>query len=426
MPMIAVALVVSGVTLGTVAVVAGVTKFCRECNVGNLWGRLTGRLTEEDKKILVKSEFQAAYQVTQNTEIPVNETGQFIQYENLFVKAEQAISAAAQESRMPPPSVAPDVLNHNNAHADARDLADEDAIMRKLVRCYSSESLTSVTSESSVQENICSTAGQIEVIIEYSSEPSRLIVTVVQARDLRPLPEGAALSDTYVTLYLDPDNDVKGQTKIYRRSFSPVYNERFSMRVRWEDLSRRTLRLTVMNYDRHTRHEEIGEAELLLGDIEFQHGPFNTWLNLHDCNEKPENLGDILFSLSYLPTAERLTVVIVKARGLKWSDNKKSGDPFVKVYLLQNGKKLSKKKTSMKRSETCPIFNEAMMFSVPSNILEKVTLRITVAEVGMAGKTPSVGHVLIGANSKGSSLSHWNQMLISLRKPVAMWHSLRK
>lgn len=63
MPLIAVALVVSGVTLGTVAVVAGVTKYCRDCNIGNLWGRLTGRLTDDEKKILVKSDFQAAYQV---------------------------------------------------------------------------------------------------------------------------------------------------------------------------------------------------------------------------------------------------------------------------------------------------------------------------------------------------------------------------
>ncbi|XP_071498361.1 synaptotagmin-12-like [Diadema antillarum] len=424
MPVIAVALVVSGVTLGAVAVVAGLAKYCKECDFGKVWGRLTGRLTDDEKLILIRTEYQAAYQVTQNTEIPVNETGQFIQYENLFVKAEQAISAAAQESRLPQPTSAPEVLNHHNA--DSRDLVDEDAIMRKLVRCYSSESLTSVTSESSVQENLFTSVGQIEVILEYSTEPSRLIVTVVQARDLRPSPEGAALSDTYVTLYLHPDNDVKGQTKIYRRSFNPVYNERFSMRVRWEDLPRRTLRMTVMNYDRHSRHEEIGEAELHLADIEWLHGPFNTWLNLNDAHEKPENLGDIMFSLSYLPTAERLTVVIVKARGLKWIDNKKSGDPFVKVYLLQSGKKISKKKTSTKRSETCPIFNEAMMFSVPSNILEKVTLRITVAESGAGGKIPSVGHVLIGANSRGTALSHWNQMLVSLRKPVAMWHPLRK
>ena len=59
--------------------------------------------------------------------------------------------------------------------------------------------------------------------------------------------------------------------------------------------------------------------------------------------------------------------------------------------------------------------------------LQKVTLRITVAEnTTGSGKTPSIGHVLIGPNSKGAPLAHWNQMMMSLRKPVAMWHPLRK
>lgn len=38
-----------------------------------------------------------------------------------------------------------------------------------------------------------------------------------------------------------------------------------------------------------------------------------------------------MLSLSYLPTAERLTVVIVKARNLMFPNQKDSGDPFVKV-----------------------------------------------------------------------------------------------
>ena len=37
--------------------------------------------------------------------------------------------------------------------------------------------------------------------------------------------------------------------------------------------------------------------------------------------QKPTEYGDIMFSLSYLPTAERLTIVIVKARNLKWADS---------------------------------------------------------------------------------------------------------
>lgn len=33
-------------------------------------------------------------------------------------------------------------------------------------------------------------------------------------------------------------------------------------------------------------------------------------------------MGEILLSLSYLPTAERLTVVVVKAKNLVWTNDK--------------------------------------------------------------------------------------------------------
>lgn len=50
-------------------------------------------------------------------------------------------------------------------------------------------------------------------------------------------------------------------------------------------------------------------------------------------------------------------------------------DPFVKVYLLQEGRKISKKKTSIKRDDTNPIFNEAMIFSVPAIVLQVTNIR---------------------------------------------------
>lgn len=53
-------------------------------------------------------------------------------------------------------------------------------------------------------------------------------------------------------------------------------------------------------------------------------------------------------------------------------------------------------------------------------------LRVTVADFQGVGKTPAVGHVFVGPYCKGKSLSHWNQMMSSLRKPVAMWHPLRR
>lgn len=47
--------------------------------------------------------------------------------------------------------------------------------------------------------------------------------------------------------------------------------------------------------------------------------------------QRGTEFGELMFSLSYLPTAERLTAVVVKARNLKFQNDKTVGDSFVKV-----------------------------------------------------------------------------------------------
>ena len=66
------------------------------------------------------------------------------------------------------------------------------------------------------------------------------------------------------------------------------------------------------------------------------------------------------------------------------------------------------------------------MITICFSFFQNVQLRITVAELLPDNRTPSLGHVIVGASTSGTELSHWNQMMTSLRKPVAMWHYLRK
>lgn len=66
--------------------------------------------------------------------------------------------------------------------------------------------------------------------------------------------------------------------------------------------------------------------------------PITTWLSLSDSKHNNSIWGELMFSISYLPTAERLTVVVVKARNLKLPDNSDTNcslqNVFVKVVIL--------------------------------------------------------------------------------------------
>lgn len=72
----------------------------------------------------------------------------------------------------------------------------------------------------------------------------------------------------------------------------------------------------------------LGEASLRLG--ETPRPSATTWLPLTGPTFPTPRIGELMFSLSYLPTAERLTLVVVKARNLQGAGTV-PGDFFVKV-----------------------------------------------------------------------------------------------
>ncbi|XP_030745465.1 synaptotagmin-12 [Sitophilus oryzae] len=302
---------------------------------------------------------------------------------------------------------------------------ETDVISDNLKRALSCDSVCSDTSVALGDLEDLNVSGYLCIGLEYDSESWDFIVNVLEAKNLSGVAIVDGFMDTYVRVSLLPDKEATIQTKVYRSTSSPSYKERFLFSLNPREQMQRALcfQLYATDYQSHTL---IGEGELRLTDVSLRQ-PVTTWVTLTDTGQRGTEFGEIMFSLSYLPTAERLTVVVVKARNLKFQPGS-SGEVFVKVYLMVQNKKINKKKTSTKKGEHCPIFNEAMMFSVPVHALNTIQMRLTVAEVSSEDNSKAIplGHVIVGGQATGRPLSHWNQMLIALRKPVAMWHTLRK
>uniref|UniRef100_A0A3P8UGY7 Synaptotagmin 8 n=1 Tax=Cynoglossus semilaevis TaxID=244447 RepID=A0A3P8UGY7_CYNSE len=137
-----------------------------------------------------------------------------------------------------------------------------------------------------------------------------------------------------------------------------------------------------------------------------------------------EELGDICFSLRYVPTAGKLTVIILEARNLKSMDVGGYSDPYVKVQLALDKRKWKKRKTSIKKKTVNPYYNESFTFDVSFEQIQRVHLVISVWDHDKVTKNDAMGKIFLGCDASGNQLRHWADMLSNPRRPVAQWHSL--
>jgi len=66
-------------------------------------------------------------------------------------------------------------------------------------------------------------------------------------------------------------------------------------------------------------------------------------------------------------------------------------DPYVKVWLIQNGRRVEKKKTSVLKRTLNPKFEETLMFNVPINQVRHTSLQVQVMDFDRVGCNDEIG-----------------------------------
>ncbi|XP_078000610.1 synaptotagmin-6-like [Glandiceps talaboti] len=269
--------------------------------------------------------------------------------------------------------------------------------------------------------------GRIHFTLKYDTQFEALIVNIISGEDL-PAKDFSGTSDPYVKLYLLPDRKRKFQTKVHRKNLNPLFDEKFSFNVPYSELPERSLQLSIYDFDRFSRHDSIGQIVVknlleksdLTTETEF-------WMDIQkNSHEDKVDLGELMFSLCYLPTAGRLTLTVIKARNLKAMDITGASDPYVKISLMCQGKRLKKKKTTVKKNTLNPVYNEAIVFDVPPEHMDMITLLIAVVDYDRVGHSELIGVCEVGPNSPGLGGDHWNDMITQPRRPIAQWHQLQE
>uniref|UniRef100_A0AAR5QK66 C2 domain-containing protein n=1 Tax=Dendroctonus ponderosae TaxID=77166 RepID=A0AAR5QK66_DENPD len=246
---------------------------------------------------------------------------------------------------------------------------------------YQTEMLQRQSSIKSENEAKMDTNGFLHFALKYDKELEGLVVKMFEARDL-PIKDTFGTCDPYVKLHLLPDRKKKYQTKVHRKSLNPVFNETFIFSVTSQELESRYLQLSVFDFDRFARHDLIGHITVdnLTEVVEHGQQDFEYTMPILCPPMDEVNLGELMVCLCFLPKAGRLTITIIKGRSFKAMDITGKSDPYVKVYLIWKGRKMKKKKTTVRHNTLYPVYNEALVFDVPEENIGEVSLLVKVID----------------------------------------------
>ncbi|VDK51010.1 unnamed protein product [Anisakis simplex] len=230
-------------------------------------------------------------------------------------------------------------------------------------------------SESSYDAESIGSYGSVKIGIVYDENLNLLTVSLKQAIDLNAKRQDGH-PNPYFRVQLDvpsnqpdvsrPIKEAPQQSKTYKDTSSPIMNDEFYFQSGW---------------------------------------------------------GEVLFSLTYLSKAQRLTVNMFKARNLRIESIEGQPAIAVKVSLLGNDeKRIKKKKTSTKKNTRNPQFNEPLTFGIAKSSLCDIILEIEVVhEYGTFGMGCKVLGKMELPLHKCKEL--W-RAIIREEKSQARWYSL--
>ncbi|XP_068049791.1 synaptotagmin-13 isoform X1 [Anomalospiza imberbis] len=218
----------------------------------------------------------------------------------------------------------------------------------------------------------------------------------------------------------------EAQTELKKKVLHTLWEEVLQFPLTEEEMPGGTLTLTLRNCDKFSRHSIVGELKLNLAEMEESFGKAQ-WERLKSPEKEPSTgHGEVLLSISYLPAANRLLVVIIKAKNLHSKQLKDllGSDVSVKVTLRHQSLKLKKKQTKRAKHKINPVWNEMIMFEVPHELLRASSVELEMLSQDGAGQSHVLGKCSLGLHVTGTERNHWEEMLRNPRKQIAMWHQL--
>ncbi|NXR67541.1 SYT11 protein, partial [Rhadina sibilatrix] len=164
--------------------------------------------------------------------------------------------------------------------------------------------------------------GDLTFSVDYNFPKKALVVTIQEAHGLPVMDEHTQSSDPYIKMTILPDKRHRVKTRVLRKTLEPVFDETFTFYgIPYSQLQDLVLHFLVLSFDRFSRDDVIGEVMVPLAGVDPSTGKVQLTREILKRNiQKCISRGELQVSLSYQPVAQRMTVVVLKARHLPKMD----------------------------------------------------------------------------------------------------------
>lgn len=289
--------------------------------------------------------------------------------------------------------------------------------------------------------------GMLNFSLQYRPDRALLMVVVIKAEGLPPRKDGECV-DPFVDIQLLPYYKRRNHSEVHQKTLNPIFNQSFEFEVPPYEIREQRIMFTVLDFSQQLTHNTIGnvlydvstlDSDVLKACKEFimwqrivkpEQGDRDRKLALSPIPKEKDGVATddnsmlVLLSLTYLKTAERLTVTINRARNLPLADRKGRLDHhYISASLRKQGKNLKKQRTSIVKHDPNPTFGRSLIYDVSKNDVEHCTLVIKIRHHNEISQDRTFAILCVGYNAQGSEAAHWTDMLDS-GENVTRWHRM--
>ncbi|XP_071665847.1 synaptotagmin-16 isoform X3 [Patagioenas fasciata] len=310
------------------------------------------------------------------------------------------------------------------------------------------DEVNSVPAHHGAHEPICK-CGDLDVIFNYKASSQKLVVTILEARDI-PDKDRSGVNIWQVHTVLMPSKKQRGKTSVQRGPI-PMFKDKITFsKLEPEELSSHAIRFRLYAVQKVIGEKMMGEQLFYLSNIS-QEGETKVTLVLEprsnlssadsqlslsaishsDSASSTQSLShggvpELLVGLLYNATTGRLSVEMIKGSHFRNLAINRPPDTYGKLCLLNSvGQEMSRCKTSIRRGQPNPVYKETFIFQVALFQLSDVTLMISIYNRRSMKRKEMIGWISMGQNSSGEEeQSHWQEMKESKGTQVCRWHTL--